>query len=143
MSAIFDVENMVFSAAAGKLRETVDGIFVTGEYVDAPAKFPAVSIIEVNNSIVAKMRTTNIENAAKLLYEVNIYTNTIGYKKSEAKKILEITDAAMSAMGFSRTMAQPMPNLSDATIYRIVARYEGIVMAEQSADETIYRIYSG
>lgn len=102
-------------------------IFVSGEYVDAPAKFPAVTIEEVNNSVYQRMRTLNIENAASVLYEVNVFSNKIGYKKAEAQEIMSFIDEIMSGLGFTRTMCNPLPNLADATIYRLTARYEAVV----------------
>ena len=125
---MIDVESFLFNQIAGILRFQYN-VYVSGEYVDSPAKFPAVTIVEINNGVYQKMRTAapNLENAVSLTYEVNVYTNSIGYKKSEAKKILETIDNEFSNMGFTRTMCNPVSNLQDATIYRIVARYEGIV----------------
>lgn len=133
---MIDVESFLFNQIAGILRFQYN-VYVSGEYVDSPAKFPAVTIVEINNGLYQKMRTAapNLENAVSLTYEVNVYTNSIGYKKSEAKKILETIDNEFSNMGFTRTMCNPVSNLQDATIYRIVARYEGI------ADRN-FRIYT-
>ena len=75
---MIDVESLIFSQVAEALRVAFPGIFVSGEYVDTPAKFPAVTIVESDNAIVQRMRTANIENAATLMYEVNVYTNTVG-----------------------------------------------------------------
>ena len=124
---MIDIESEVFNAVASELREQVDGIFVRSEYIDTPSRFPAVTIIETSNTVVERMRTTNIENAARVMYEVNIYTNLVGYKKSQAKTILNIVDHVFSELGFTRVLMNPIANLSDATIYRIVARYEAIV----------------
>ena len=101
---MIDVESLIFSQVAEALRVAFPGIFVSGEYVDTPAKFPAVTIVESDNTIVQRMRTANIENAATLMYEVNVYTNTVGYKKSEAKDIMEAVDGEFSKLGFARTM---------------------------------------
>lgn len=124
---MIDAENQIFSIVAGTLRSEFPGIFVSGEFTDLPAKFPAVTIEESDNAIVQRMRTTNIENAVAVMYEVNIYTNTVGYKKSEAKDILEVVDDEFSKMGFARILCNPVANLSDATIYRIVARYQASI----------------
>lgn len=102
-------------------------IFVSGEYTPSPASFPAVTIEETNNSVYQRMRTTNIENAASVLYEVNVYSNKVGYKKAEAQEIMSFIDDIMSGLGFTRTMCNPLPNLADATIYRLTARYEAII----------------
>lgn len=55
------------------------------------------------------------------------YTNTVGYKKSDAKDILEVVDNEFAKMGFARILCNPVANLSDATIYRIVARYQASI----------------
>ena len=123
---LIDPENIIFSAVATALRDKYD-VFVSGEYTDLPAKFPAVTIVQIDNAIVQRMRTTNIENAVSVAMEVNVYTNTVGYKKSEAKDIMETVDEEFTKLGFARTMCNPVANLQDATIYRMVARYEATV----------------
>lgn len=134
---MIDIETVVYAQVADALRKKYgkNGIYVAGEYVDSPSKFPAVTILEADNQVYEKQRTDYIENAAKLLYEVNIYSNKLGYKKSEAQELLNIVDQEMANMGFTRTMASPASNLQDATIFRMIARYEGVVDKE-------YRIYT-
>lgn len=124
---MIDVESIIFNTVASVLRATYDGIWVAGETTDSPAKFPAVTIVESDNAIVQSMRTTTIENAVTLMYEVNVYANTIGYKKSEAKDIMETIDNEFVKLGFARILCNPVSNLQDATIYRIVARYKAVV----------------
>lgn len=144
---MIDIENFVFGRIATRLRTkyaNADGspaIFVAGEITDTPARFPAVTVVEANNSVLRSMRTDNVENAASVMYEVNIYSNLTGYRKSQAKEILQEIDAEFAEMGFTRTMANPVSNLQDATIYRIVARYEGVVTVETDVNGTVYRVY--
>ena len=123
---MIDPENIIYSTIAASLRDKYD-VFVSGEYTKLPAEFPAVTIVQIDNAIVQRMRTTNIENAVNVAMEVNVYTNTIGYKKSEAKDIMETVDDEFTKLGFARTMCNPVANLQDATIYRMVARYEATV----------------
>lgn len=120
-------ESYVYAAVASALRLEYPNIFVSGEYTDVPARFPAVTIVEIDNAVVQRMRTTKIENAVNVSYEVNVYTNTLGYKKSEAKEIMATADAVFESLGFARTMCNPVSNLQDATIYRMVARYQAAV----------------
>lgn len=135
-------ESFVFSKIAGVLRAEYPNIFVSGEFVDSPAKFPTVTIIEADNSVYQRMRTTTIENAASIMYEVNVYSNKTGYKKSEAKAIIDTIDQQFAALGFTRTMCNPVSNLQDATIYRMVARYEGVVVPEPTETNETLRIYT-
>lgn len=134
---MIDIESAVFAAVAGVLREKHSNILVAGEYTDMPARFPAVTIVEIDNSVLQQMTTyaPHIENATSVAYEVNVYTNTQGYKKLEAKDIMQTVDGEFAKLGFTRTMCNPISNLQDAKIFRMVARYEGVV-------DTSYRIYT-
>lgn len=124
---MINIEYDIFTAVATALRTAHTGIYVTGEYVPAPPKFPAVSIVEADNRVFQRMRTLTIENAASVMYEVNIYSNKVSGKKAEAKAIAETLDAKFAEIGFTRTMMNQIPNLNDASIYRIVCRYEAVV----------------
>ena len=140
MFSIVDIENVVFSRVATALRASFDGVFVAGEYTETPSKFPAVTLTESSNTVIANRRTAqSIENGAAVLYEVNVYSNKTKGKKSEAKEIMALIDEQMASMGFTRTLLNPIPNVIDATIYRIVARYTAAVLPE--GNDT-YRVYA-
>lgn len=117
----------MFNVIAKKLRATYPGIWVNGEELDLPSRFPAVTITEQDNSVVQRMRTLNIENAANLMYQASVYSNKAVGRKQEAKKIMETIDQEFANLGFTRTMCNPISNLQDATIYRIIARYTASV----------------
>jgi hypothetical protein len=128
---VIDIENEVFTQIATKLREEFNGISVYGEYTKAPAKFPAVSIEEKANTVYQRTQDSgNIENHASLMYEVNVYSNKKTGKKSECKDIFSVIDDEFSAMGFTRILKDTIPNLEDATIYRMIGRYTAIVSKE-------------
>lgn len=132
----------MFSPVATALRSEFEGIAVSSEYTDKPARFPAVTIIETSNIVLRRMSTNKIENASTILFEVNVFSNRDVAPKLEARDIMETVDAEFERLGFVRTMMSPTPNLADATIYRITARYEGVVVPEYGVDGTIYRIYT-
>lgn len=124
---MIDIESEVFDHVAPILRDTFPGIYVTGEYNPTPPRFPAVSIMEADNRVLEPMRTTNIENAVSVMYECNVYSNKVNGKKSEAKEIASVLDGALTEMGFTRTLMENVPNFNEASIYRIISRYEAIV----------------
>ena len=129
---MINIENEIFNIVSTKVRDVVDDVYMSGEYVKAPPYFPAVSLMEMDNAPYTNTRTSSeTENHSVLMYEVNVYSNKKTGKKSECKKIIAIIDEAMSEMGFTRTMLQPLPNMDDATIYRITARYTAIVSKEK------------
>lgn len=124
---MIDVENDIFNAVATALRSAHSGVYVVGEYVATPPQFPAVSIVEADNRVSEQYRTNNIENACSVMYEVNVYSNKVASKKTEAKSVQKTLDSAFAALGFTRTMSNQVPNFADASIYRIVSRYEATI----------------
>ena len=125
---MINIENAVFDRVATKVREVFPDIFIVGEYVKSPPIFPAVSLMEMDNST----RTDTIdggsnENHANVMYEVNVYSNKTVGKKSECKAIMALIDEELLVMGFSRSTLTPVPNEYDSTIYRMVGRYRATV----------------
>jgi hypothetical protein len=133
---MIDIENEVFNDVATEVRAKFPDIYMVGEYVKTPPKFPCASLVEMDNQSYQKTEDSgSSENHASLMYEVNIYSNKTVGKKAECKLIAAIIDERMLALGFARTMLQPIPNLDDATIYRMVGRYSAVT----SKDKIIYR----
>ena len=133
---MIDIENVVFNTVAAKVRDQYPNISMAGEYVKSPSSFPAVSLVEMDNSV----RTDTIdsgsnENHVNVMYEVNVYSNKTTGKKSECKAIIALIDREMLALGFVRATLTPVPNMNDSTIYRMVGRYRATV----SSDNKIYR----
>lgn len=121
---MIDVESMVFNTVANALRASYNGISIYGEYVESPSSFPSVSLVEDDNSEIVSNTTLyrNPETASNLMYTANVYSNLKTGKKAQAKAIMDVVDAQMRNMGFSRTMRSQLPNV-DRTIYRVTARY--------------------
>jgi hypothetical protein len=133
---MIDVENEVFNSVATDVRAKYPDVYMVGEYVKTPPKFPCVSLVEMDNqSYQSTEDSGGSENHVSVMYEVNIYSNKTAGKKSECKAIAALIDERMLALGFARTMLQPIPNLDDATIYRMVGRYSAVI----SKDKVIYR----
>lgn len=133
---MIDCENEIFDAVAKAVRAAYPSAFVSGEYVRTPSKFPFVSLIEMSNTAYDRTQTSeSLENHASLMYEVNVYSNKTSGKKSECKAIATLIDNELATLGFSRTMLQPIPNMDDATIYRMTGRYTAVV----SKDKKLYR----
>ena len=132
---MINVENEIFGIVSRAVRSAYNNAYIVGEYVKAPSKFPCVSIVEMNNVVYDKTQTNNLENHADITYEVNIYSNKTSGKKSECKDIASLIDNEFATLGFSRITLQPIPNMEDATIYRMVGRYKAVV----SKDKVVYR----
>ena len=119
---MIDCENEVYTRIARVLREKFPSINIAGEYVQAPSEFPHVSITQSDNSVVSERMTGSAE-MAQVMFEINIYSNKADGRKTECKAIAKVIDDVMFRMNFKRMALTPIPNMEDATIYRIVARY--------------------
>lgn len=133
---MIDIENEVFTEIANAVEEQVSGVSITSEYVKSPPSFPHISAVEVDNSVYARTRSsTQTENHAQVLYEINVYSNRKNGKKAECRRLMDIVDGRMLRMGFTRVTMSVVPDMYDATIYRMLARYQAVV----STNHTIYR----
>jgi len=133
---VIDIENEVFNTIATSLRAKHSPISLYGEYVPAPAVFPSVWIEELDNYALQRTQDSgSLENHAGLMYEVNVFSNLQSGKKTQAKNIFKDIDEIMASLGFTRMMKTAVPNLENATIYRMVGRYKAVV----SKDKTIFR----
>lgn len=119
---MIDCENEVYTRVVTVLRDRFPGIDLTGDYTKAPSSFPHVSITQSDNAVIAE-RTTGTKEMAQVLFEVNVYSNLQPGKKTECKKIMKVIDEVLFSMNFRRIVLTPVPNMEDATIYRLTARY--------------------
>ena len=133
---MIDIESRVFNDVLAKLKLKYPDLYMVGEYVKTPSRFPCVSLMEMDNQTYQRTEDSgSSENHVSVMYEVNIYSNKTVGKKSECKAIAALVDEQMLALGFARTMLQPIPNFDDATIYRMVGRYSAVI----SKDKVIFR----
>ena len=130
---MIDIENMLFTTVKKALPETVK----TGTmYTQSQSKFPYVTLIVMDNSVYEPfINSARIENAADIMVEVNVYSNKTSGKKEECKKIMKTVDETLSGLNLVRSFCQPTPNLEDATVFRMTARYRAIV----DTNSNIYR----
>lgn len=133
---MIDRESEIFTTIATVLRTAFSGIYVAGEYVSQPPTFPAVLIVEVDNSVYQPgIDSGDIENFADVMYQVDVYSNKTRGKKAECKSIIAEIDTEFKKMGFRRTFLNPVQNMNDATIYRMTGRYRAII----GKDDNTYR----
>jgi hypothetical protein len=121
---MIDQEPKVFQACADAFRAVYPNGFIAGEYVAQPPKFPAVSIVEMDNAVDQRaLDNGSVENAVNVMYQVDVYSNLNTGKKAQAKAIIALIDEVIAQYRFVRTFCNPIQNFNDATIYRMTARY--------------------
>jgi hypothetical protein len=138
---VIEIESLVFSTVATALRSAFPGIFVSGETIPAPSKFPAATLVEADDSVYEKTSdSSRTENHALKMYQADTYSNLTSGKKAQAKAIMKVIDEQMAAMGFVRVGNSP--GVDQSSYYRQIARYRGVVSAGVTVGEdTVLQIY--
>ena len=133
---MIDIESEIFNAISQKLKDRFGKNFtVYGETVLTPSKLPCACIEESDNFAYTPTRdSSSNENHAEAVYDVNVYSNKVGGKKTQCKEILAVIDNYFTGIGFTRIIKNPI-TLDDATKYRLFARYRAVV----SKDGNIFR----
>lgn len=132
---MIDYETDIFLTVNDAVITAFPAALITDKALWTPSTFPAVSVVEVNNTAYESTQdTSSNENHVTLTYEINSYSNSEDGRKTECRAVAAAADVAMLSMGFTRTMLEPIPN-ADSTIYRMVGRYTAVV----SADGKVYR----
>lgn len=127
---MIDYQNETFTTVATVVRSVHDGTTVTGEYTRKPSKFPAVTLDEIENVTVAELADSSQEEKfAGVTYRLQVFSNKVGSKKSEARAIFATADRVMRGMGYKRITYTTTPEIYESTIYSIVATYEAIIDA--------------
>lgn len=133
---MINVENQIFTKVYDAIIAEYPNAFVTGVFVPVPPKFPCVYFTMTDNAYYRNsIDSSHMENHDAIEFDVEIYSNLSSGKKSECYNIAGIVDDVMSSLNFSRMSLMPIPNIADATIYRLKGRYRAVV----GKDETLYR----
>ena len=137
-----DVFNDIFTMIAAAVRTEYPGCFVTGEWVNAPAKFPTVSIVEADNYLDRQFFDNSLEeNVTVLMYQVTVYSNLTSGKRFECAKILGFIDDLLRVKNFFRIARSESYYDTEKTIYTMTARYRVRVgKREQDGSFNLYTI---
>lgn len=120
-----DKEDELFAVIAKELRKKFDGIYIIGKQLSSePPRFPAVSIIQENNTVNTRYSTFNeLENVACITQYIEIYSNDREQKEEICKSISLAIDNVLKTHGYCRMLNQPMVNADDSIARRIM-RYK-------------------
>lgn len=138
---MIDAETTIYDAVIGKLEERYewarDGkAGFSNDFVIQPEQFPWVAIYEDDNRTEIRYHDTEREeNAARLTWQVDVWTNGVSTRKRDARKIIKAVDEIMLELGFRRTYLNNDPTIQDISIYRYIGRYS--VVCEETEDSFI------
>lgn len=130
---MIDYSNEVFSVVAKDLRSLYSGIQVIGEYVETPAKFPTVTVDEINN-VPTHLDSGTTNKYARVTYRCQVFCNGDG-KRKKARMIYDTVDRILMSLGLYAKSYTTTPAIYNSEIYCITATYEGVI----GEDGVIYR----
>ena len=130
---MIDYSNEVFSVVAKDLRSLYSGIQVIGEYVETPAKFPTVTLDEINN-VPVHLDSGATNKYARVLFRCQVFCNGEG-KRQKARTIYDTVDRILMGNGLFAKSYTTTPAIYNSEIYCITATYEGVI----GEDGVIYR----
>lgn len=132
---MIDIESEVYTPIATALRAAFTDITVSGSYVHAPSSFPFVSIVEQDNYTTSDhLDSGEQEKFATVIYQVDVYSDKANTKKTQCRKMMDLVDEMMHSRNFTRISMSPVPNLENASIYRLTARFRA-----ETDGTTLYR----
>lgn len=131
---MIDYSNEIFNIVATDLRSQYDGIQVIGEYVETPAKFPTVTLDEVQN-IPTHLDSATSNKYARITYRVQVFCNVESGKRKQAREIFDSLDQILMGIGLYVRTYTTTPAVYNSEIYCITATFEGVI----GTDGTIYR----
>lgn len=130
---MIDYSNEIFNTVATSLRPLYTDIQVVGEYVESPARFPTVTVDEIQNVPVHLDGATE-NKYARVVYRSQVFCNGEG-KRQRAREIHGDLDKVLMGMGLYAKTYSTTPAIYNSEIYCITATYEGVI----GKDGVIYR----
>ena len=134
---MIDVESRVFTDLKAYVIAKLPALALTDDsfdssYTATQSVFPHIYIEQYDSHSEAAYETNaDKEKYRAIAFQIDVYSNITTGRKEQCKKIIRVIDDWFYSRNFRCTMQSPMPNLNDATIYRITARYEGMTDGSQ------------
>lgn len=122
---MIDIRNEVM-AAVSSAAEALGAVCVPG--YTTGLSLPAITFEQFDNAMLPKTQTLdNLEHYAEVTFELNYYSNKAEGKQDECFALAGAADDVMKQFGFTRLQLRPSPDVEDAAIYRLTARYNAVV----------------
>lgn len=119
-----DIFHDVFDELYTEMQTEYPEAVMASEYVRSPADFPFVSVEQADSyQTRQRLDSSAAERFSTITLRINVYSNKTTAKQEECRTIMNILDRKLYCMNFVRISMSPIPNMEDATIYRLVAMY--------------------
>lgn len=123
-----DIENIIINRINNVLEAAGYHDILKSDYEDVPSEFPCVFFQQFDSYEHTEQHSSSRENNFDtVVFEGDIYSNLNNGARSECKAIVQIIDAEMVSLGFSRTTNQALKPSSPTYKARRFVRYRGVV----------------
>ncbi len=141
---MIDIEKLVYTTVHDAIKAEYPNCTISDEPPELAAKFPHVTIRETGNRTYAKTQDNDpTEHHAKVVYDIDVYSDKQNGRKKVCKAILDIADRKMQEMLFTRVLKNELPTIN-RTIMRLKGRYEAVVEEpEIVGGDTTFQMYRG
>lgn len=93
---------------------------MTGEAVSAPTQWPCVAFYESDNYTSREdLDSSDEERVVMLMYRIDVYSNKVSGRKSEAKAILADIQPLLYKRNFTRFSHTPMNDMGDKIMHMV------------------------
>lgn len=139
---MIDIANVILRIVKDAVQAQYSDCDVLSYNPDVISKFPCVTVVEKDNyTYTGSQDDTSSENHARVVFEIQAYSNNTSGKKEEAKKLLALADEAMLGSNFTRQLKTELPN-ADRSVYRLYASYTAVVAKGVNINgDTVHQIY--
>lgn len=125
---MIDIENIIINRIDTVLQGGGYSGILKSDYEDVPSEFPCVFFQQFDSYEHTEQHSSSRDtNSDTVVFECDIYSNKNNGAKSECKAIMQLIDAEMVSLGFSRTTNQPLKPTSPVYKARRFVRYRGVV----------------
>ena len=127
---MIDFENKIFTDIYNVVTASYPDAYVTAEEENTEPSFPAVYIsVSDSYQTFEFINSSREENFRDLVVDINVYSNLVTGRKTQAKKIMSLINDEMLAMGFTGSSMNVLnlTNPENKLITRLFARYRAAV----------------
>lgn len=129
-------KNEVFNRIAEKLRGKYEDIYIVGERVYAPKKFPCVWLVEIEDVPSERYATLSLSDSQRVsTFEVQVFSNKSTGATTETYEISQDIREYFRQIGYRCLTSQPFDNGIDANIKRHVSRFTRIIGGGETLPE--------
>ena len=128
---MIDHEAETFDELARLILAEWPDAYVSSEYAPVPGSFPAVSIVASSNTEnPATVSSADEEEYAAITWTVQAAHPSKKGGRRTVKAVMSLVSDRMRLRNMARVMCMPVDNAEDPSIYRMVARFTGVIRAD-------------